>query len=126
MNVLRQSFGCWAVVALMVAITSSAQAFWPFGGDDDGSAAQLADKHPVVQPAPPDERIPKEECEPIRKKVVALRQAQGWWFNAVDEIRIASLTRKHRRCQDSFRDKEWEYLKHADPLPQAPVFPKGM
>ncbi|MDH4378964.1 MAG: hypothetical protein QE263_03545 [Vampirovibrionales bacterium] len=106
----------------------TAEAFWPFSHKKVPVtiAAPEVTQHPAVQPTPPDETIPKETCEPIRLEIVALRQRQGWWFNPIDEIRIASKTRKHRRCQDTFRDKEWEYLKHANPLPNEPIFPKGM
>ena len=106
----------------------SADAFWPFGKKKVTVVTTTPEvtQHPKVQPTPPDETIPKAQCEPLRLEVVALRQRQGWWFNPIDEVRIAKKTRQHRKCQDNFRDKEWEYLKHADPLPNETLFPKGM
>lgn len=111
---------------MVIAIAPSANAFWPFGHKQPVAAAPEVTQHPKIQPTPPDETIPKEQCEPLRKEIVTLRQRQGWWFNPIDEVRIAKKTRAHRKCQDAFRDKEWEYLKHAEPYPNEPIFPKGM
>jgi len=128
---LSSSFSRFASLAIVFSIAASmvpsAEAFWPFRHKPSPTAPVTeVTQHPKVQPTRPDETIPKEQCEPLRKEVVTLRQRQGWWFNPIDEVRIAKKTRAHRKCQDAFRDKEWEYLKHAEPYPNEPIFPKGM
>lgn len=107
---LRLRFTSFLLLCLLVLTIGSAQAFWPFGRDDNKPAQA------------PDPTYRETECEPYKRKAQQVFQGRHWYTQPWSNIRYARLQAKHRQCLSHYRDMEYDYLKDADikPNPSTP------
>ncbi len=98
------------LVFLILGTPLTAHALWPF--------SKFSHSQTTPHTPPPADAM-ETTCDPIRQKVVRLNQ-KNKLIHPFYRPRIGHLKNKYNRCTQTFRDQEYEYLKHAQVRPNQP------